>query len=199
MPTPVCSGSHPVHSAVVIGCSAGGVRALQVLLAGLDRRFPVPVTVVCHTGAEENNQLLCEVLRSHATLPVTEAQERHSPQAGGIHLAPAGYHLLIEADGCFGLSVDERVCYCRPSIDVLFETAANYYRQQLIGVVLTGANEDGAQGLKAIRNRQGLAIVQRPHDAEAPAMPEAALRIAGADHVVALNDIAPLLNHYCLS
>ena len=198
MPLPACSASLPVPSAIVIGCSAGGVRALQVLCAGLDQQLPVPVIVVCHTGSEDDTRMLAEVLGTHSTLPVTEAEERHPPQPGVIHLAPAGYHLLIEADGCFGLSVDERVCYCRPAIDVLFETAANYYRQQLIGVVLTGANDDGAQGLKTIRNRRGLAIIQQPQDAEAPAMPEAALHIAGADHVVALGDIAPLLNHYCL-
>ena len=185
-------------SAVVIGCSAGGVHALRVMLGGLNHQLPVPVIIVCHTASEDDTSMLAEVLRHHTRLPVVEAEERHLPQPGVIHLAPAGYHLLIEADGCFGLSVDERVCYCRPAIDVLFETAAAYYRQQLIGVVLTGANDDGAQGLKAIRQQQGKGIVQQPQDAEAPAMPEAALRIAGADHVVALGDIAALINRYCL-
>lgn len=142
--------------------------------------------------------MLAEVLHHRSRLPVVEAEERHAPQPGVIHLAPAGYHLLIEADGCFGLSVDERVCFCRPAIDVLFETAAQYYRQRLIGVVLTGANEDGAAGLRAIRDRRGKAIVQQPQEAEAPTMPEAALRVAGADHIAVLQDIAPLINRYCL-
>jgi two-component system chemotaxis response regulator CheB len=185
-------------AAIVLGCSAGGVTALRTVLAGLSPPLPVPVIVVCHTGGEELG-LLCEVLASASALPVREAIERQWPQASVVHLAPAGYHLLIEADGRFALSVDARVCYSRPAIDVLFETAARYYRERLIGVVMTGANDDGAAGLKAIRVRGGIGIVQTPDSAEARAMPEAALALAGADHVKPLADIAPLLNHLCPS
>lgn len=184
--------------AVVVGCSTGAVHALRTLAAGLDARLPVPLVVVCHAGEDFDIELLAELLRAQTPLAVTEARERHAPVPGAIHLAPAGYHLLIEADGCFGLSVDEPVCHCRPAVDVLFETAAHYYRQALVGVVLTGANDDGARGLAAIRERGGIAIVQDPADALATAMPEAALRRAGADHVTRLDAIAPLLNRLCL-
>ncbi len=184
------------YTALVVGCSTGGVHALGTLLAGLAPELQVPVIVVCHTGSEDV-EMLREVLALKSSLPVVEASERYPPQPGTVHLAPAGYHLLIEADGCFALSVDARVCFSRPAIDVLFDSAAAHYGAQLIGLVLTGANEDGALGLKAIRERRGLAIVQAPEDAVAPEMPQAALRIAGADHTAALTDIAPLINRLC--
>lgn len=182
--------------AVVVGCSAGGVQALGVLLAGISPTLPVPVIVVCHTGSEDV-EMLCDVLALKSALPVQEAAERHAPAAGRVYIAPAGYHLLLEADGCFALSVDARVCYSRPAIDVLFQAAALHYRQRLVGVVLTGANDDGARGLKTIRTQGGFALVQQPDTAVASAMPEAALRLAGADAVLPLADIAPFLNRLC--
>lgn len=178
---------------VVVGCSAGGLRALHELFSGLDAAFPLPVVAVCHTGSDDVS-LLCELLARSSTLPVHEAGERHRPQAGCIYIAPSGYHLLLGGDGRFALSIDARVGYARPSIDVLFESAAQSCRGRLAGVVLTGANSDGAEGLRQIRQRGGLGIVQQPEDAESPAMPAAALQIAGADHCLALADIAPLLN-----
>lgn len=184
------------HLAVVVGCSAGGVQALRLLLSGLAQNLPVPVLVVCHTGSEDVDMLI-DVLAAQSCLPVREATERQRPVPGTVHIAPAGYHLLIEADGRFALSVDRRVCFSRPSIDVLFESAAAHYQQALIGVVLTGANDDGALGLKTIRAHHGLAIVQSPDSAEAAIMPAAAIRIAGADHIVPLADIAALINDYC--
>lgn len=183
--------------AIVVGCSAGGLQALRTLLAGLHPTLPSPVIVVCHTGSQDVS-LLCELLGAVSALPVAEACERQQAQPGVVHLAPAGYHLLLEQGGCFALSVDERVAFARPAIDVLFETAALAYADNLIGVVLTGANSDGAGGLKAIRARGGLAIVQDPTDAFAPAMPRAAIETAGADHCVPLDAIAPLLNRLCL-
>jgi len=184
--------------AVVVGCSAGGVQALGVLLGGISPELPLPLIIVCHTGSEDV-EMLCDVLSMKSALPVQEASERHAPAAGRVYIAPAGYHLLLEADGCFALSVDARVCYSRPSIDVLFQAAALHYRQRLVGVVLTGANDDGAKGLKAIRDHGGLALVQEPGTCVASAMPEAALRIAGADAVLPLIDIAPFLNRLCHS
>ncbi|MES2885206.1 MAG: chemotaxis protein CheB [Pseudomonadota bacterium] len=182
--------------AVVVGCSAGGVQALSTLLEGLAANLPYPVIVVCHTGSEDS-EMLRDVLALKSAVLVQEAQERHAPEPGIVYLAPAGYHLLLESDGRFALSVDARVCYSRPSIDVLFESAVAVHAQQLVGVVLTGANDDGAQGLKAIRNAGGLGIVQSPREAAAAAMPEAAIRIAGADHILPLADIAPFLNRLC--
>lgn len=195
MPGRASTGCRPVHSAVVVGCSAGGVTAAGQLLAQLSPQLKLPVIIVCHTGSEDV-EMLCEVLSLVSRLPVCEASERHRPQPGIAYLAPAGYHLLIERDGCFALSVDERVAYSRPSIDVLFVAAAECYGAALIGVVLTGANEDGAEGLLTIRSLGGLGIVQSPETAEVDTMPAAALRIAGADHIAPLDGLATLINHY---
>ncbi|MET0330405.1 MAG: chemotaxis protein CheB [Dyella sp.] len=184
--------------AIAIGCSAGGLRALETLLAGLDPGLTQTLLVCCHTGSSDVD-LLCELLRGHSRLPVIEAAERAPLRDGIVQVAPSGYHLLVEADRHFALSVDARVSFARPAIDVLFNTAADAYRQQLIAVVLTGANHDGADGLSNVRRRGGVAIVQLPADAEVATMPQAALDKAGADYCVPLDAIAPLLNRLCLS
>jgi two-component system, chemotaxis family, protein-glutamate methylesterase/glutaminase len=183
--------------AIAIGCSAGGLDALKVLLGGLDPGLRQAVLVCCHSGSD-TVELLCEVLQRVCTLPVTEAAERHTARPGTIHLAPSGYHLLVEKDGHFALSVDPRVQYARPSIDVMFCSAAEVWHEKLIGVVLTGGNADGASGLHRIRELGGTAIVQSPSNAEMPTMPQAALDTAGADYCVDLSDIAPLINRLCL-
>jgi two-component system, chemotaxis family, protein-glutamate methylesterase/glutaminase len=183
--------------AIVIGCSAGGLTALETLFADLDPSLAQPLAVCCHTGSATVD-LLCELLAKHATLPVEEAQERAPMRGGVIHVAPSGYHLLIETNRRFALSVDQRVSFSRPSIDVLFESAAEAYGDGLLGVLLTGANSDGADGLLRIRQCGGTAIVQDPTDAESPAMPAAALERAGADHCLPLAAIAPLINRLCL-
>ncbi|QNK02699.1 chemotaxis protein CheB [Dyella telluris] len=183
--------------AIVIGCSAGGLTALEQLLAGLDPALPQAIAVCCHTGSA-NVDLMCELLAKYATLPVEEARERAPMRGGVIHVAPSGYHLLVETSRRFALSVDQRVSFARPSIDVLFESAAEAWREALVGVVLTGANSDGARGLLKVRQGGGVAIVQDPADAESPTMPTVALELAGADHCLPLADIAPLLNRLCL-
>lgn len=181
---------------VVVGCSAGGLRALHVLLGGLAPRFATPLALVCHTGSEDVS-LLCELLARTCPLPVVEAAERSAPQPGQVHVAPSGYHLLLGRDGRFALSVDARVGFSRPSIDVLFESAAIACGARVAGVILTGANSDGAQGLRRLRENGGIAIVQDPADAEVDVMPAAALAEAGADHCLALAQIAGLLNRIC--
>ena len=184
------------RGAVVMGCSAGGLKALGVLLAGLVPSLRAPVILVCHT-ASDDVELLCQLLQRHCALPVREARERHMPEAGVVYVAPSDYHLYLESSGDFALSVDAKVSYCRPSIDVLFESAADHYGKMLVGVVLTGANSDGARGLTAIRQAGGLALVQSPQEAEVATMPEAALALAGADHVAPLAEIAALINRVC--
>lgn len=179
--------------AVVIGASAGGFEALRVLLSKLSPDFRAPVIVVLHSAASEHTALAVSYSRISA-LPVSEAEERTRVEPGRVYVAPPGYHLLVEKNERFALSVDDRVCFARPSIDVLFESAADVWRSTLAGVILTGANDDGARGLAAIRSYHGLAIVQSPQDAEAPEMPAAALKIAGADHILKLDEIAALLN-----
>ena len=186
-----------VPQAIVIGCSAGGLTALESLFARLDPALPQAMAVCCHTGSATVD-LLCELLAKHATLPVEEARERAPMHGGVIHVAPSGYHLLVETNRRFALSVDQRVSFARPSIDVLFESAAEAWRDALIGIVLTGANSDGARGLLRVRQCGGIAIVQDPTEAESPAMPAAALERAGADFCLPLADIAPLINRLCL-
>ena len=176
-----------------MAASTGGIAALRAVLGRLDPSLPVPVLMVQHT-ATEDGQALCGVLASGSALPVVEAEPRQPLVAGAAYLAPPGYHLLVERGPRAALSMDEKVCHVRPSADVLFESAADLWRGALIGVVLTGANEDGAAGMSAIRGRRGLAIVQDPEEAEMREMPEAVLRTCGADHVLRLAQIAPLLN-----
>ena len=180
------------YQAVVIGASAGGVRALAGLLGGLRPDFPLPLVVVQHIGADGADSLPHH-LAAVSPLPVREAEEKLAVEPGAVYLAPPDYHLLIEKDRTFSLSQEERVNFVRPSIDVLFETAAAAYGPRLIGIVLTGANHDGSAGLKQVREHGGLAIVQDPGDAESDVMPRAALAVAGADHIVAAADIADLL------
>ncbi|MEX1829143.1 chemotaxis protein CheB [Luteibacter sp. CQ10] len=186
------------YAAIAIGCSAGGLVALERLLPGLDPRLPVPIVVCCHTGSPDVG-LLVELLGRHSVLPVKEAHERESTDPGTVHVAPSGYHLLVESNFHFSLSVDAKVAYARPSIDVLFETAAAAWRERLIAVLMTGANSDGAQGLKAVRDAGGYAIVQDPSTAEADVMPRAGLDIAGADACLPLDAIAAALNRLCMS
>lgn len=183
--------------AIVIGCSKGGFNALKLLLGALDPRLPQTVLVCCHTGS--GTGVLSGLLAGHSALPVVEAAERQPAGAGVVYVAPGGYHLLLEHDRHFALSVDEPVCFSRPSIDVLFGSAADVYHAALIGVVLTGGNQDGADGLVRIRANGGIAVVQAPASAEAAAMPQAALDIAGADYCLPLEQMAPLLNRLCLT
>ncbi len=184
--------------AIAIGCSAGGVDALKAVIGGLDSRLEQTIIACCHSSSDTID-LLCEVLGRTSALPVIEAAERHPVQRGVVQLAPTGYHLLVESDQHFALSIDPRVNYARPSIDVLFSSAAEVWQSALIGVILTGGNADGAIGLQRIRELGGLAIIQSPAGAEAATMPQAALDIAGADYCVDLPDIAPLLNRLCLA
>ena len=185
-------------AAIVIGCSAGGVDALKAVIGGLDPRLSQTVLVCCHSSSDTID-LLCEVLGRNSALPVIEAAERHLARSGVVQLAPTGYHLLVESDQHFALSIDPRVNYVRPSIDVLFSSAAEVWQGALIGVILTGGNADGAIGLQRIRQLGGIAIVQSPSGAEVAAMPQAALDIAGADYCADLSEIAPLLNRLCLA
>lgn len=184
-------------TAVVIGCSTGGLKALGIVLSGLRADLPVPVIVLCHRGQDDDSDLLAELLARQSPLPAHEAEERQPVTPGIVHLAPSGYHLLIEADRRFMLSTDIRVRFVRPSVDVLFASAADVYAESLLAVVLTGANDDGADGLVQVRRRGGYALVQDPNEAEAPQMPLAALARAGADEVLTLTAIARRINECC--
>jgi len=181
------------YKAVVIGSSAGGLNALKVIFSQLEPKFGIPVIMVQHISPDAENYLI-HILNALKNIPVKEADEKEMPVKGMAYVAPPNYHLLIEPDQTFTLTVDERVNYARPSIDVLFETAAEAYREGLIGIILTGANSDGSKGLKKIRDLGGLTIVEDPETAEVKSMPRAALHSTPADHVLPLEKIAPLLN-----
>jgi two-component system chemotaxis response regulator CheB len=180
------------HDAIVLGVSAGGFAALKTLLPALPAWFPLPIAIVLHTAARSDGFLVTCLDRA-SQVTVKEAEDKEALVPGTAYLAPPGYHMLIEPDRSVSLSVDPRVNHSCPSIDVLFESAADAYGASLIGIVLTGANGDGARGLKAIKARGGLAIVQDPASAESAAMPKAALAVTAVDHVVELEALAPLL------
>lgn len=176
----------------VIGVSAGGFHALKTILPELPATFPLSIAIVQHQSARSDGYL-AKALDDICAITVKEAEDKEAMRPGFAYLAPPDYHLLIEPDRAFSLSVDEKVNFSRPSIDVLFQCAAETFARALIGVVLTGANADGAQGLRTIKQHGGLTIVQDPHSAEAPFMPAAALRATKADHVVSLERIGGLL------
>ena len=184
----------PVIEAIAVGASAGGVEALGVLLQALPEGFVPAIFAVLHLPPERPS-LLAEVLQPRCRLPVREALDKEEVLPGCVYLAPPDYHLLVEKERTLALSRDPPVYFSRPSIDVLFESAAEAFGPGLLGIVLTGANADGAAGLRAIRQAGGRAWVQAPEDALSDAMPLAALQLAGADLVLPLRDIAERLTH----
>ena len=178
--------------AVVVGSSSGGMKVLETVLKRLSLRYPLPIIAVQHLHSDSEDYL-AQNLNQRCRITVKEAREKEEIMPGVVYLAPANYHLLIEADRTFSLDAGERVNYARPSIDVLFESAADVYGSGLIGVILTGANFDGSKGLKRIKEKGGVAIVQDPLTAEADSMPRAALSSADADYVLPPEEIGPIL------
>ncbi len=178
--------------AVVIGASAGGVQALSLVLPALPADFPVPVLVVVHIPPRRDNALV-DLFGGKCRVPVKEAEDKEPLAPGTIYFAPPDYHLLVETDGTIALSSDEPVNHSRPAIDVLFESAADAFGAGLAGIVMTGANSDGAEGLRAICAAGGQAIVQLPATAEVATMPEAALTTCPGARALRLEDIEPAL------
>ena len=184
------------YEIVVIGASWGGLNALEHLLGDLPGDFPVPIVVAQHRDDDSEEELLPRLLNRYTGLRVRDADDRAELAPGTVLLSPPGYHLLV-GDGGVELSVDEPVQYSRPSIDVLFDSAADAYGPATIGVLLTGANADGAEGLATIARRGGRTIVQDPATAERPEMPRAALEAMTPDAVVPLEDVGRLLCDAC--
>lgn len=180
--------SEAQYEAIVIGVSAGGFEALSKLFSSLPESLFFSIIVVQHVHHTADD-FFVEHMNSQSKLLVKEAEEKETILPQTIYIAPAGYHLLIEEDKTFSLSVDSPVNYARPSVDVLFESAADVYRDKLIGIILTGANKDGSQGLKKIKERGGLTIVQDPKTAQFDAMPKAAISLHTVDHVLTLEGI----------
>ena len=172
---------------VAVGTSLGGLRALTVLLGALPDGFPAAVAVVQHRASAGTDELTA-VLQRECSLPVAEADDKQTIEVGHVYVAPAGYHLLVD-DGCFALSVDAPVNYARPSVDVLFETAAQFYGDRTIAVVLSGASQDGARGAVAVRRAGGRVVVQALESAESRVMPAAALALVEVDAVLPVEQI----------
>lgn len=178
--------------AVAIGASAGGVEALSVLLPALPADTRVTVFIVLHLPRDRPS-LLSEIFTRKCRLPVREARDKESVAPGTVYFAPSNYHVLVDEGPQLALSADDPVHHSRPSIDVLFESAAHLYGNRLLGIILTGANQDGAEGLAAVHDRGGVTVVQQPETAHAPQMVRAALKLRAADFVLPLDGIAALL------
>ncbi|HEX9083241.1 MAG TPA: chemotaxis protein CheB, partial [Gemmatimonadaceae bacterium] len=175
------------YSIVVMGTSWGGLSALTKLLGGLPEDFPIPIVVVQHRS-KDSDRLLAQLLGDATRLKVCEVDDKDALSAGTVHIAPANYHILVES-GYLSLSTEEPVRYSRPSIDVMFSSAADTYRSETIGVILTGANEDGARGLAHIVKRGGRALIQDPKTAEIRIMPDAAVHAVPTAEVLKLDDL----------
>jgi two-component system chemotaxis response regulator CheB len=172
---------------VVMGTSLGGLNALGIILAGLPRDFPTPIAIVQHRTKDADSNLI-DLLQRQTPLPVSDAEDKTPIELGHIYLAPPDYHLLVGAE-LLSLSTEGPVCCARPSIDVLFDSAASTFGRGVIAVVLTGASEDGAQGAAAVKERGGWVIAQDPTEAESPIMPMAVVRRKLADVVLPLQAI----------
>jgi two-component system chemotaxis response regulator CheB len=172
------------------------MKALKYILPALPKNFRLPVIIVQHIGAHSDNTWI-NLLNANAKLKIKEADEKETIKPGNVYIAPPNYHLLIEKDKTFSLSIEARVNYARPSINVLFESAAEAYGDSLIGIVLTGSSNDGASGLKTIKEAGGLAIAQDPSSAESSFMPAAAIAATGVDHILTLDGIKNLLVKIC--
>lgn len=178
--------------AVAIGASAGAIHALLRILPALPSGYALPVLAVVHVPPGRRSEL-AGLFAGKCRLPVREAEDKEPIEPGTVYFAPPDYHMLVEAGGTISLSTEEPVFFSRPSIDVLFESAADAYGPDLMGVVLTGANEDGARGLRAVAEAGGSVFVQDPATAYARAMPDAALAACGKARVLSLDGIVECL------
>ncbi|AZE84024.1 Protein-glutamate methylesterase [Pseudomonas orientalis] len=178
--------------AIVVGASAGGVEALLSIFAGLPEGFGLPIIAVLHLPDERRSQL-ADVFARRLRIPVKEARDKESIEAGTLYFAGPGYHLSVEQDRSLSLSQEERVHHSRPAIDFLFTSAADAYGQGLLAILLTGANQDGARGLAYVKQSGGTTVVQDPAEARIAVMPLAAMALHTPDHILSLSRIGSLL------
>ena len=180
------------YEAIVIGVSSGGMQAMKIMFSLLPKNFNTPIIIVQHIGTSSNSQWI-QLLNNQSNVFLKEADEKEKIEDGNVYIAPPNYHLMIENDKTFSLTIDERVNYARPSIDVLFESAAIAYKDKLIGVILTGSSSDGSLGLKKIKDFGGLIIAQDPKTAESSYMPASAIAVVPMDYILSLEEIISLL------
>lgn len=177
------------YKAIVIGASAGGLNAIKTVLTSLEAGFAASILIVQHLSTHSDGYM-ARYLNEMCKINVKEADEKEKILPGNVYIAPSNYHLLVEKDETISLTVDPKVNYSRPAIDILFDSAAEVYRDELIGIILTGANSDGSEGLKKIKALGGLTIVQDPSTAEADFMPKAAIKSTEVDYILSLNKIS---------
>lgn len=177
---------------VAIGASAGGVEAILKVLPMLHHDFQVPVAIVLHVP-DKPSVNFSHVISTFVNRKVYEVEDKMPIEDGAIYLAPGGYHTFVDKDGVFSLSQDEPVNFSRPSIDLFFQSAAQAYGKNLMAVLLTGANKDGAEGLKMVQQLKGTTIIQDPNEAQARTMPDAAAALLKPDHIVELEHLSDLL------
>lgn len=180
------------YDMIVIGVSAGGLQALSTILPHLPCDFVTPIMIVQHISKDADSYLV-KYLNDLCTLPVIEPYDKLTIQSGTIYIAPPGYHMLVEDKNTIALSIFPKVNYSQPSIDVLFESAADVFKNKLLGVILTGANSDGAKGVKRIKSHGGFVIVQSPKTSEAKIMPSEAIKAVKVDKILDLEEIGPFL------
>lgn len=178
---------------IVIGVSAGGTDALNQIITELPASFPLPLAIVQHLHPEQDDYMV-KYFKKRCQLNVLEAVDKTAVKKGNIYFAPPDYHLLIEDDESFSLSCDEKVCYARPSIDVLFKSTADVYGASTLAIILTGANSDGTDGIKYIKNNGGTTIAQNPDTAYSPLMPQSAINTGKIDKVLTLSEISNIFS-----
>lgn len=183
---------HRKYEAIAIGASWGGMEAVNNILAGLPASFSIPIIVILHRLKNVESELP-RLIAKKTSLKVKEIDEKEEIKGGYVYIAPANYHVLVEEDRSFSLCVSEPVHYSRPSLDVSFQSAARVFRSALVGIILTGANRDGSEGMLEIQRQGGLTIVQDPKEAEVDTMPKAALKLIQADYILSLEGIKQLL------
>ncbi len=180
------------YEAIVIGVSSGGMITLNTILRHLPSDFALSIIIVQHQHPESDD-FIAKFLDDRCSLTVKQADEKESILPGVIYIAPPNYHLLVEEDKTLSLSTNKRVHYARPSIDILFESAADVFGEKLVGIILTGANEDGSHGIRKIKESGGLTIVQDPDTAEVDTMPKAAIASTKIDYILPLEKIGPFI------
>lgn len=178
---------------VVLGASAGGLTAIESILMALDKTIEVPIVIVQHLSPDSGDSILT-LLKKYSPIEFIEPLDKYNVMDKHIYIAPAGYHLSIERDKTFSISLDPKVNYCRPAIDVLFESAAEVYFDRTLGILLTGANNDGTNGFKSIKRFNGTTIAQDPKEAQIRVMPETAINAGYVDYVFNLEHIGIMLN-----
>lgn len=183
---------HNGFKAVVIGGSAGSFQGIVKILSQLPKNFPLPIIMCLHRLKHVRHGFV-EALSLKSVVPVTEPDDKDSIKKGGIYLAPANYHMSVELGNHFALSTEEMVNSSRPAIDITLGTAAYVYKDKLIGILLSGANRDGGLGMKYIKDRGGLTIVQEPSECMIDTMPKAALSLTQIDHVLKIEEIIEFL------